>query len=355
MEQDKKMQTRRSPLGGIIMMVLVSALLAACAGPAVQAKREIYWPPPPLPPQVAWVSEIGDYHDAGISRGFWRRVADFFVGEKDQHIGRSYGIYVDEHERLFIVDTVYGVVHVMDGRENTYEVIGQKEGAPVFKNPIAITGDEAGNVYITDSVGGVVYRHNLKEGILTSFIQSLERPTGIAFNRNNRLLYVSDTVNDQVAVYDLKGNERFRIGRPGTAPGQFNHPTDLFIDRQGTLYVTDPLNARIQIFSPEGRYQRTFGRPGDSGGDFSKPKGVAVDSAGYIYVVDALLDVVQVYDPSGRFWLDFGETGSGAGQFWLPSGMYIDARDRIYVSDTYNRRVQVFRRILPEAAEKKER
>jgi hypothetical protein len=352
----KKNAYNRKKLSVPLMAVIFfCVLLAACAGPAVMPVRQIQWPSPPARPQVVWVSEISDYKDAGIRGGIWKRLVDFVVGESDQHIGRPYGVYADEHGRLFIVDTPLGIVHVMDAGKNSYSIIGQDTLTTVFKSPIAVIGDDSDNVYITDSAAGLVYRFNLRDSTLAPFIHVLQRPTGIAFNRRNRLLYVTDTTADQIAVFDLNGNERFRISGPNSAFKQFNHPTDLFIDSGGNLYVTDAMNARILVFSADGRFKRGFGKPGDSGSEFAKPKGVAVDSAGNVYVADAQSDTVKVFDAAGVFRFEFGGNGIDAGTFWMPSGVYIDSQDRIYVSDTYNRRVQLFRTFLPVAKAGEER
>ena len=58
---------------------------------------------------------------------------------------------------------------------------------------------------------------------------------------------------------------------------------------QRRIYVTDSLNCRIQVFEADGQFQRVFGSAGDGPGHFSRPKGVAVDRAGHVYVVDALV------------------------------------------------------------------
>ena len=131
------------------------------------------------------------------------------------------------------------------------------------------------------------------------------------------------------------------FGMQGNGPGQFNFPTNIARDADGTLYVTDTLNFRVQAFDAEGRFLGMFGKLGDGAGDFDKPKGVAVDSAGHIYVVEGLNDVVQIFDQSGRLLLVFGESGAAEGQFWLPTGITI-VNDMVYVADSANRRVQVF-------------
>jgi DNA-binding beta-propeller fold protein YncE len=353
--KESKAGSQRSIPAGALLAGLFLVLCTACAGPTIRPASRLQWPPAPAIPKVSFVSEIRDLKDAGIQSGFWRRMLELVAGETDQRIGRPYGVYLDPQGRLLIVDTVYNVVHVMDGPVNSYSTIGQAgEDGTVFKCPIGVTGDDSGNVYITDSSVGMVYRYSFLDHTLKPFIQTLQRPTGIAFSRRKRLLYVADTVADRVAVFDLNGNARFSIGSTGSASGKLNHPTDLFIDEAGLLYITDPLNYRVQVFSAEGGFLRAFGTPGDADGEFLKPKGIAADSSGGIYVVDALSDTVKVYSPSGIFRFAFGSNGMEAGMFWQPSGIYIDRDDKIYVSDTYNRRVEIFQRIKAKTSEGKE-
>lgn len=305
--------------------------------------HEPQWPPLPMEPRIQWVKEISDYRDVGITKGFWQRVVELVFGEDTTRIVKPYGVFCDGKERLFVVDVGASVVHVMDMKNGSYSLIG-KEDKAVFQTPIAITEDEGENVYITDSSAGIIYRYSLVRKELSTFVPfKLGRPTGIAYNRRNRLIYVADTAAHQVVVFSLDGMERMRIGARGDAPGQFNYPTDLFVDARGNLLVTDALNFRIQRFSPDGQLLDMFGRAGDSSGSFAKPKGVAVDSEGHVYVCDALFDAVQIFDGTGRVLLDFGSNGGEEGQFWMPSGIYIDGKDYIYVADTYNQRVQVFR------------
>lgn len=330
----------------LVLLFAVPVLFTGCAtvnAPAESAIQEIFWPPAPFEPRIQWLSKIHNRQDAGIGKSFWKRVVEFVVGEEKDGISKPYGIYVDAQERLFIADTGRGVIHEFNLKDNEYFLIGN-HSKRVLQAPIALTGDDAGNLYITDSAAGTVFRYSIREKILTPFISGkLVHPTGIAFHGKKRLLYITDTASHQVVVFDMQGLERFRIGGRGESSGYFNYPTDLCLDSDGDLYVTDALNARIQVFSTEGKFLRMFGTAGDSAGYFAKPKGVAVDSEGHIYVSDAIQDSVQIFDKTGALMLVFGENGNGAGQFWMPSGVFIDRNDTIYVADSYNQRIQVFR------------
>jgi len=329
----------------LLYLTLFLLLLNACATTpsAKTSNRELLWPPLPLETRIQWVMELNDYQDVGIGKGFWQRVGEFVFGEEESRIRKPYGVYHDDHDRLFVVDVGASLIHVMDREKNEYYTIGDHK-KNTLRTPIAVTEDEKENLYLTDAGTGVIYRYDLVKRELKQFGSfKLERPTGIAYNRVNKLLYVADTAVHQVVVFSLDGMERMRIGSRGEKPGQFNYPTDLFVNARGELLVTDALNARIQIFSSAGVLLRTVGTVGDAPGFFDKPKGVAVDSEGHIYVCESLFDTVQIFDEKGRFLLNFGTTGSEEGELRMPSGIFIDSNDYIYVADTYNKRVQVFK------------
>lgn len=329
-----------------VLLVSILFLLSACAvhRPAQEKGQGVLrWPPPPQPARIEWVKEIRTPEDSGVAKGFWERVSEKVSGVKTRTISKPYGVHADENGRLVVVDTDLAAVHLFDLRNNKYRLLGAEQGYR-FQAPIAVSEDDRDNLYITDAGAGLVYRYRLQDGSLEKFSPfKLKRPTGIAFSRKQRLLFVSDTLAHKIIVYDLAGQELRRIGKRGDGHAEFNYPTDLFVDHKGQLYVTDALNQRIQVLTPEGQLLAQFGEGGDKTGFLAKPKGVAVDSQGHIYVCDALLDAVQIFDSTGRLLLYFGGTGSRIGEFWMPTGISIDSQDNIYVADSFNRRVQVFR------------
>lgn len=66
------------------------------------------------------------------------------------------------------------------------------------------------------------------------------------------------------------------------------------IDR--TVYVTDTFNHRIQVFDSEGNYETTFGEKGVDDGEFIAPQGITVGPNGnLLYVADAGSNRVQVF------------------------------------------------------------
>ena len=333
----------------LVIPVLLCLILSGCAGSAAISPSAAYpeaillWPPPPETTRIEWVQEIRLPLDAGVKKGFWSNLAEFFIGEEPTAIARPYGIFVDSSKRLYIVDPGGAVVHCYDKIANKYSQLRGTEKNPL-KSPIGITGSTGGDIFVTDSEAGMVFRLAPGDTLLRPYLlKGLTRPTGIAFDRQSQQLYVSDTASHQIVVFDENGQEEFRIGVRGDGPGDFNYPTDITFDRSGRLIVTDALNFRIQILTSQGGFISMFGSSGDRMGYFSKPKGVTTDSDGNIYVADALLDAVQVFDREGRLLMLFGNRGSRPAEFWMPSGLFIAEDDTIYCADSYNNRIQLFR------------
>lgn len=142
------------------------------------------------------------------------------------------------------------------------------------------------------------------------------------------------------------GEYRFieSFGEEGDGVGQFQNPHDIAIDSYGSLYVADTYNHRISVFDGTGRFVRTWGSRGTDTGAFQYPKGLTVDPSGLVYVADTNNHRVQVFDLYGVLRFSFGSYGSGNGQFSSPSAIITDAT-HIYVADTGNNRIQKFNKI----------
>jgi DNA-binding beta-propeller fold protein YncE len=84
------------------------------------------------------------------------------------------------------------------------------------------------------------------------------QPTDVAWDSNGNI-YISDGyINSRVAKFDRNGDWVKSWGTKGNAPGQFNLPHAIVIDRNDNVYVGDRSNRRIQVFDTEGKFLRMF-------------------------------------------------------------------------------------------------
>ncbi|MDP2606222.1 MAG: 6-bladed beta-propeller [Deltaproteobacteria bacterium] len=331
----------------LIFVYLLLALASGCASSQGLPKELsaagpiLVWPLPPEDPRIQYVSSVASPEDLGISKGFFRKVFEFFFGKTDERIQQPYGVTADSDGRIYIADSALRVVHVFDMPEQKYWSI-RGTNREEFQFPLGVTVDRERRLYVSDAERKAVIGFDRGGTAFMTITEGLQRPAGLAFNAMNNLLYVVDVVRHEVLAYDLKGKLMFTFGGRGTEKARLNFPTNIAIDREGRVYISDAMNFRVQIFQSDGTFISNFGRLGDAVGDLARPKGIGIDSDGHIYLVEGLYDVVNIFDREGQLMLTFGNAGVGRGEFWLATGIFVDAKDRIYVADSYNSRVQIF-------------
>jgi len=175
-----------------------------------------------------------------------------------------------------------------------------------------------------------------------TFQANIYGPLGAPINKPmavavvGRKIYVTDTNNQRVQVFDYDGNPLSTFGTLGTKEGQFQFPYGIASDSQGQIYVADMYNSNISIFNSDGKFIKYFGKKGD----FIKPAGLAIDG-NKVYISDVEKNQILVYNLDGTKLLTFGEKGTKDGQLSSPNAV-LHVGSKIYVTDTGNDRLQVF-------------
>ena len=271
---------------------------------------------------------------------------------------RVYGVAADSKGYIYAADQAVGAVFVIDPITKEAQLIGNgRQAAFGLINGLAM--DDNDRLFVSDTKLRHVVVFNAQhqqEAIIGTGV--LTNPCGMAIDKENRFLYVVDTDKDQVLVFDADNYKLLRaIGTTGkkhtlSDPGTFSLPTNAAVDGDGNLYVTDTLNNRVEIFDAEGNFISQFGKAGDGPGHFARPKGIALDRDGHIWVVDEVQSRVQVFDRDGRLLIYFGEQGPYPGQFQAVYGIAIDQKNnRVIVSEQFPGRVQAFQYVTDAEAE----
>ena len=141
-------------------------------------------------------------------------------------------------------------------------------------------------------------------------------------------------------------SEETKIIGFGLSSGEFLAPKGVAIDENGNIYVLDSGNYRIQVFDNNGNFKFMFGGKGNEPFQFMQPAGIAVKN-GKVYITDGYADIptsnkVVVYDTNGKFLFTFGERGGEEGNLTAPTGIAIDEQKYIYVCDIGNKRIEKF-------------
>jgi len=318
-----------------------------------QATTEKIWPPPPEIPRYRFVGQLtGENNFKDIEGGgSGQSIRNFFralVGlgsEKAQAriLNRPQTGMVDSSGRILVTDAGNNAVFVFDEKQGKLAIWQAATEEFNFASPVGIAQAKNGDILVADSKLARIVRLDAATGKPRGEFGfgDFDRPTGLAVDSGSGRIFVSDTNEHNIKVYDEAGKLIKVIGHGGTAGGEFNAPTHLAF-RNNTLYVTDTFNARVQLFDSEGKFLKSMGKRGQFIGNLVRPKGVTADSEGNVYIIESFHDYLLVYDQNGQFLLPVGGSGTDIGQFYLPSGVWSDDKDRIYVADMYNGRVVVF-------------
>ena len=151
-------------------------------------------------------------------------------------------------------------------------------------------------------------------------------------------IFVAYGFQDEIQVFDLDGNYLWKFGSSGTELGQFNTPHRLTA-LNNELFVADSKNHRIQVFDIDGNFLRQFGTYGDSIGQMSSP----IDVNAYdrqIFVADSIKASILVFDLDGKFMKEF-EVNQNVSDISEPYGVFV-YDNLIFVSDKGDFSVKIF-------------
>ena len=272
-------------------------------------------------------------------------------------LAEPYGLAVDSKNNLYIADQKVGAIFIFNTETRDLDLMKNKVHGH-FVRIIGLAIDDGDRLFVSDPGLRHILVFDSAHNATDVITDGLVEPGNLAIDRENRLLYVSDINLDQVLVYDADTLKlKRKIGTTGhnhelTSPGDLAKPTGLALDAEGNLYVCDTLNDRIEVFDPDGKFISTYGKNGDGPGYFARPKGIAIDGDGHIWVADGVQDRVQVFDTEWQLLIIFGGHGLLPGQFQGLVNIAIDNNNRVFTSEIYPGRVQQFLYVTDAQAEK---
>ena len=321
------MSSSRTVVARMTMVLTATALvlLGGCnSAPHKPPALPVFYPPLPQRPRIQFLRTLNSAGDIEPEPSALQR---FIVGEVKEDaaarwIRRPYGVTF-RNGMLYVCDTGGQKAAVFDFKQRKFHAFGLK-GPQHLESPINIsiapdgtryvTDTKAGNVMVFDGDGRFVRAIGLSEGM---------KPCDVIWRKGQ--LFVSDLKSSTILVFDPRSGQLLRrIGRRGGKPGQFGWPTNIAFGPGGRLYVCDTLNARVQVFDDKDKLVGMIGSRGTALGKMVCPKGIAVDRDSRLYVADAATSSVQIFDPDGSLLLMLGRASLDGGNMDMPSKVYVN-------------------------------
>lgn len=266
-----------------------------------------------------------------------------------------------------------------------FEGDGGQAVQAVLNFPTAVAVDQAGHVFLADTMNHRVRRVDAATGVITTVAgiglprfsgdggpateAGLNEPSALALSETG-LLYIADQTNNRVRAVELATGTIRTVAGTGTAAyggdgllateSSLAGPSGLAVGLDGTLYIADTFNGRIRAVDPatglistvagDGGEYRYEGPEEPVSRSLSRPSGLAVDAAGNLYIADSDNHLIRRWDRQSRSLsrlagigqATFGGDGGSALEAGVsyPFGLAVDHAGRLLIADTFNHRIR---------------
>ncbi len=270
------------------------------------------------------------------------------------------GLAIDSQDRVYVLNRSSHPVMVFD-RDGKF--LGSW-GEGYFKRAHGIRMSQDGTIYCTDDENHTVSQFTPEGKVVkvlgnkgkpsdTGYIQQpdllkslatikrggppFNRPTGVALSSSGEIFVSDGYGNARVHKFSREGKLLLSWGKPGTKPGQFRLPHNIWIDKQDRVWVPDRENSRIQVFDTNGKFLTQWT-------DLLRPADIFIDNEGTVYVSE-LDPRVSIFTNGGKLLARWGtpEKDPMKAQLGSPHAISVDSRGDIYIG-SIDRGVQKFAR-----------
>src|ERR1700739_3758258 len=249
-----------------------------------------------------------------------------------------------------------------------------------FYQPVDITADGGGNLYIADGIANNIRKVVISTGVVTTMAGSttygsgqadgtgtaatFNGPAGIQYDGLGNL-YVADQQNNEIRAINVStGAVTTVAGRTtqGSANGigtaaTFYYPGGITYDGSGNLYVADTYNNEIRKIAISSGTVTTFAGSTASGSTdgtgtaagCTYPSGIVYDGSGNLYVSEIYGNKIRkivISSAAVTTVAGSGAVGSADGigtmaTFSQPAGLTLDGKGNLFIADAANNEIRM--------------
>ncbi len=205
--------------------------------------------------------------------------------------------------------------------------------------------DPERHVWVVDDSGQQIFEftHDGKQlvrvlgeaGVAGNDERHFGRPTDIAWLPDGTFFVSDGYANSRVVKFDKNGKYVTSWGTKGTAPGEFNLPHGIDVDRNRRVYVADAHNSRIQVFDENGKFL-------DQWPNIWRPDYIMISADQHLWIATGATDMMLKYDLNGKLLEAWGKPGAGPGEFHDIHGFSVDSLGTFYAAEAAGGRTQKF-------------
>ena len=259
-------------------------------------------------------------------------------------LNRPTGIVVDFQGNIFISDTGNDRVVKCDNQgEFLAETGGFGSGAGEFNRPTYMASDNGLNLYVVDAQNKRIQRLDRNLNFISEIeiegdedFAGLGLPEGIALTPSGEIV-VSDIEGDLLVQLSGFSEYKTSYGGFGEMEGGLRDPLGVFVDRNSDVYVADSRNDRVAVFDQFGNFLRSLGEK-----VLNNPAGVTVGRDGAVYVANTGDNSLVVLGPEGDLIAEYGKSEQGMMGISEPTDLAFGPQGKLFLVDSGNHRIVVF-------------
>jgi sugar lactone lactonase YvrE len=211
-----------------------------------------------------------------------------------QGLGQPLGIAVDIGGRIYVGGARTSAVKVFDSQWTLIRQLGAGPGEFQLPGHIACaTADNVTTVFVADGPAHLLkaYRDGLRVGQYGGFgigLTQFNFPAGIWVSPDG-LVFVVDQGNDRVQVLNQSGAflRWFSLQAPPALASYSGRAQGITGDVEGRLYVADTFQGQVKVFDRSGTFLGIIGGHGENPGQLRSPGGMAMDGFNRLWVANA--------------------------------------------------------------------
>ncbi len=198
--------------------------------------------------------------------------------------------------------------------------------------PYALIQDDSNYLWIANLKSHKISKYTPQGALIKRFGGDFNQPSGITMDKQGNL-WITDRQHHKVKKFSPDGIKLFEFGERGNDPGKLNQPIGIAL-KDSLVYVADSKNQRISVFDTTGSFKRTIG----ANAGFELPCGLAIDTTGCLFISDFTGNKIIEFGPYDNRILKIDTLLNG------PAALTLSADQKtLYVTDAKNKRVVAFK------------
>ena len=176
-------------------------------------------------------------------------------------------------------------------------------------------------VYVCDVGVKRIIKYNLNGDFVGSIFENNLDQSGMALDDFGHI-YLCSGEDNRVVKVSATGEEVLSFGSFGWGEGFLKNPQGIAVSSNGDIYISDTDNSRVEVFNSQGQFKQEIGKD-----VLTKPAGLDLDTWNNLFVCDIEKKKIFIFNSEGKLVNEIKD------MIEEPIDIVISNNGKIYVAD----------------------